>query len=194
MERLYYPHILAIFFWSTLYGWLAIGLWMGSRHKPSQTTETGRRSDVLLALAVGLGLLCAIMLKGLLPDTKIYSSPALFWLALLVAWSGIILWLLSIRTLGKFFVTTIITQVDQPVIATGPYRFIRHPSYLADLLTVLGVAVALNNLPGAVLLVTAVSAAILQRIRLEENYLVKKLGEPYQQYTRHTKRLLPFIW
>jgi protein-S-isoprenylcysteine O-methyltransferase Ste14 len=31
------------------------------------------------------------------------------------------------------------------------------------------------------------------RIRVEERVLQAQLGQPYQEYMRHTKRLIPFV-
>jgi protein-S-isoprenylcysteine O-methyltransferase Ste14 len=45
-------------------------------------------------------------------------------------------------TLGRYFTCTVQTSTDQPVIATGPYRFLRHPSYTGILLLVIGAGAA----------------------------------------------------
>ncbi len=194
MQQFFIPHILAVFFWLTFFAGIAIELRSGSKHKPSQRTKTGLQNDILTVLITSFGVFLALLLKAVLPKLIIYRNPALFWLGLTIAWAGIILRLMAIKTLGKFFVMTIITQENQPVITTGPYRFIRHPSYLGGLLFITGTAIALNSLPGAILMIISSYLVILQRIRVEERYLVLKLGQPYLDYVNRTKKLFPFIW
>lgn len=44
-------------------------------------------------------------------------------------WAGLALHWWAVRTLGTHFPATIDIREDQPVIRTGPYRYVRHPSY-----------------------------------------------------------------
>src|SRR5258706_15204579 len=43
------------------------------------------------------------------------------------------------RTLGQYFTGDVRARADQPVIRTGPYRLVRHPSYTAGVFKVFGV-------------------------------------------------------
>ena len=42
-------------------------------------------------------------------------------------WPGAARW--SFETLGQYFTFTVMVSSGQPVVATGPYRLLRHPSY-----------------------------------------------------------------
>ena len=57
--------------------------------------------------------------------------------------SSLRLW--SFHTLGRYFTLTIQTSSDQPVIADGPYRLIRHPSYAGLLLIIMAVGLFIGN-------------------------------------------------
>ena len=78
-----------------------------------------------------------------------------------------------------------------PLLAAGPYRYVRHPMYAAALLLVwacvLGHWSVVNALAGAV--VTAVIAA---RIPVEEQLLRTRYPE-YEAYAARTRRLVPFL-
>ena len=194
MQQLYHPHILALFFWLTCYCWLGIEVWLELSHKPNLRTKVGQYSDALLVFAVGTGIVAALVFKGGLPSAGIYNNVTFFWLALGLAWSGVVLRLIAAKVLGKYHVMTITTQDKQPVISSGPYRYIRHPSYLGSLMTITGVAIALNSMLGSIIMTVLAMAAYLYRIKVEETYLEKNLGKTYKLYKKNTKRLIPFIW
>ena len=61
----------------------------------------------------------------------------------------------AVRTLGRWFTTVVRVAPDQQVVAGGPYRWVRHPSYLGLLLTLAGLGLMLSDwllLASAVLL------------------------------------------
>ena len=97
------------------------------------------------------------------------------------------------RTLGEYFTGDIQARKGQPVIRTGPYRLVRHPSYMGGILVHIGIGLALCNwLSLAVLTFTAV-ATYAHRVRIEERVLVETLGEPYRVYMRETRRFIPYV-
>jgi protein-S-isoprenylcysteine O-methyltransferase Ste14 len=98
----------------------------------------------------------------------------------------------AVLSLGRFFTTRVMTRADQTVVRRGPYRFVRHPSYSGALLTVLGVLLCQTNLLSLACFVLALPG-FAYRIRVEERALVSALGEPYRDYMRRTKRLVPFV-
>jgi protein-S-isoprenylcysteine O-methyltransferase Ste14 len=194
VEAILKPFIFALVFWATFFFWAIIELRSGAKHKPIKRTASGRRNDVITLLVPTFGLVLAIVFKVTLPDMDMYSSVILFGLGILLAWVGIALRLWAINTLGKYFVMTIGAQAKQPVITKGPYRLIRHPSYLGGFVSVIGVSVALNSLPGTILMTGSAALVILLRVRAEERYLLKKLGKPYATYSAITKKLIPYIF
>ena len=95
--------------------------------------------------------------------------------------------------LGRFFTYDVAIHTGQTVVETGPYRFIRHPSYTGALLAVLGVGLAIGNWAGLVVLFGLMAVAYTYRIQVEETVLTEALGESYEEYKRRTKRLIPFV-
>src|SRR5262249_50419629 len=81
---------------------------------------------------------------------------------------------------------------DQTVVQKGPYRLVRHPSYTGALLTVLGILLCQTNWLSLACFLLALPG-FAYRIRVEERALVTALGEPYRDYMRRTKRLVPSV-
>jgi protein-S-isoprenylcysteine O-methyltransferase Ste14 len=96
--------------------------------------------------------------------------------------------------LGRYFTYTVQTSSDQPVITSGPYRFVRHPSYTGLWLMMIGIGFAWANWLGLVVLAVAALGALIYRIRVEERALTSELGESYRRYAEGRKRLVPFVW
>jgi protein-S-isoprenylcysteine O-methyltransferase Ste14 len=53
-------------------------------------------------------------------------------------WLGLTIRLWAIVALGRAFRTTVEVDAGQAVVSTGPYRWVRHPSYSGLLLIVTG--------------------------------------------------------
>lgn len=96
---------------------------------------------------------------------------------------------------NKWFSSVVRIQKDreQKVVQTGPYRFVRHPGYVAGILMALSIAVALGSL-WALVPAGIVVICLVVRTYLEDVTLQKEL-EGYKEFTKKTKyRLIPGIW
>jgi protein-S-isoprenylcysteine O-methyltransferase len=116
------------------------------------------------------------------------------WLGLLLMLGAVVFRIWAARTLGRYYTRTLKVRPNQPVVRTGPYRVVRHPGYLADLVLWFGFGQAL----GSRLLTAAVSAVMWlvysRRIDAEEALLLDRLGDAYADYRQSTWRLLPPIY
>jgi len=88
--------------------------------------------------------------------------------------------------LGRFFTFRVSIQEGHRVVATGPYRFVRHPGYTESAL--------LRAMPSPADARRRPLAGILVRIRVEERALNRALGDAYVSYARGKARLIPGIW
>jgi protein-S-isoprenylcysteine O-methyltransferase Ste14 len=96
---------------------------------------------------------------------------------------------------NRFFsaVARIQTDRGQTVIDTGPYRFIRHPGYLAGIIVALLFPLMLGSW-WAIIPVFIMCILVVLRTALEDNMLINELPG-YADYARKTKyRLIPGIW
>lgn len=107
---------------------------------------------------------------------------------------GLALRLSAIRTLGRWFTSVVRVGRDQPLVRTGVYKLIRHPSYTGALLAALGVACALGSALSAGLVLLVGVPAYLYRIDAEERLLLAMRGEEYASYRNSTWRLIPFVY
>lgn len=116
-----------------------------------------------------------------------------FYFGVFLMLAGSLLRRLCWRTLGEYFTGDVKARADQPVINTGPYGWVRHPSYTAGMLIFLGVGFALGNLLCVALLFVATALSYGYRVKVEERALVQEIGEPYAEYMRTHKRFVPFV-
>jgi protein-S-isoprenylcysteine O-methyltransferase Ste14 len=74
----------------------------------------------------------------------------------------------------------------------GPYRIVRHPLYLFEIMAALAV---LASGPGAIAVASFLGFVAMQmtRARFEERLLAGAFSE-YADYARRTRRLIPFVW
>jgi methyltransferase len=90
-------------------------------------------------------------------------------LAGLAAATGLRVW--AIRTLGPSWNVTAHVPKQGHVETRGPYRYVRHPNYVAVALEFLCLPVAVGALPEAAILSAANAAVLVPRIRAEERLL-----------------------
>jgi len=119
--------------------WVALEL-RQSRHSRPEARHGDRGSRVVIGVAAVIGILLAIAARRVLPGFAIGNPVVAAWcgLGLLLAARALRQW--SFWTLGRYFTFTVQTSADQTVIATGPYRFVRHPAYSALLLAAFSIA------------------------------------------------------
>lgn len=96
---------------------------------------------------------------------------------------------------NPFFSTAIRIQPERGhrVMTHGPYRFVRHPGYLAMAISMPATALALGSLC-ALIPALSYSAVMLCRTSREDMFLKHKL-EGYSRYTGKVRyRLIPGLW
>lgn len=176
----------------TLLVWFAVEIRQGL-HRRAGATNTDRGSlNLLRALGIGAAFIAALALR--VQATSFPYSTVVMGVSILLIWTGIAVRWWSFRTLGRYFTFQVMTSQDQPVITGGPYRVVRHPSYLALLLILFGVGLSYGNWLSLAALLLLPLAGIVNRIRVEEAALASALGERYTSYAAGRKRLLPYVW
>ena len=100
----------------------------------------------------------------------------------------------AILTLGRLFKFVVVIQDGHRVVASGPYRLLRHPSYTGGLVAFLGAGIALDSWLSALAIVFIPLLAVLVRIHVEEAKLATALGPEYTRYASRTHRLVPGLW
>ena len=98
------------------------------------------------------------------------------------------------RLLGTSFTGDVQAQPDQPIVTTGAYALVRHPAYSAGILMNTGMGLALGSWGSTAVLALAAVAVYSYRIAVEERTLLAVVGEPYREFMRTRRRLIPFIY
>ncbi|MBN1647164.1 MAG: isoprenylcysteine carboxylmethyltransferase family protein [Spirochaetales bacterium] len=108
--------------------------------------------------------------------------------------AGLLIRVLSMHTLGRYYSPLLFVNNEQPLIEHGLYRLVRHPIYLGDVLFFFAVGPAVSNyLVFAVVFLPALPAYMV-RIQQEEKMMIASMGDKYSAYMKRTKKLLPFVY
>lgn len=153
---------------------------------------------ILIALRP-LGVLGMIGLVMFLIDPRLMAWSSV---PLQVAWRWVgvglgvvacclLIW--TFRNLGKNLTDTVVTRKEHALVTTGPYRWVRHPFYVA-----FGLATLANSLATAnwflFILGAAALALLIVRTRTEEAKLIERFGDDYREYMKRTGRFFPRLW
>ena len=128
-----------------------------------------------------------MLAPGLAPAAAIRPTGVAFAIGIATYLAGFAMRRWSEMTLGRYFTFTVMTSADQPVITSGPYRFVRHPGYAGVLLVVLGSGLVTGNWIGLAAWTLLVMAPLLYRIHVEEDALQTALGDRYRTYASGDK-------
>ncbi|CAB4434367.1 unnamed protein product [Rhizophagus irregularis] len=116
-----------------------------------------------------------------------------------ISWFGIFLIFLGIwlrwyaMKINKFF-TRILRIGEEFIVTEGPYRYIRHPGYLGQLLIWIGFGLSSGNYLVALIIFIAIILTYLYRIRKEEVVLLRTFGVDYLEYSTRVSKLIPYIY
>jgi protein-S-isoprenylcysteine O-methyltransferase Ste14 len=167
-----------------------------------RSQATGERLDrrqeglfILIALRlVGLVRAAGLIAYLINPAWMAWSAvplPAwLRWLGVGLGAAGGLLITWTFHTLGRNITDTVVTRKEHTLVTTGPYRWVRHPFYVA--LALLLLADSLMTANGFLLATGAlVLLLLLRRTRIEEAKLIERFGSAYQAYMRRTGRFWP---
>lgn len=116
-----------------------------------------------------------------------------------IAWLGCGITLLGLGfacwarvVLGRNWSGIVQIKQDHELIVRGPYSIVRHPIYTGLLLAFSGTVLAIGDWR-ALISLALVAVAFWRKLRLEERWLCELFGEPYRDYMRRVKALVPWI-
>jgi protein-S-isoprenylcysteine O-methyltransferase Ste14 len=125
--------------------------------------------------------------------TSAWHSPNLFhFIGFTTFLVGIAYRFWAIKSLGRYYSHIVREIAGHQIIATGPYRSIRHPAYAGMILANLGIIIFFFNWITLILFSLILIPAIILRIIIEEKTLFKI--DKYVDYAKNRPRLIPGIW
>ena len=177
---------------------------IGAYHRvKSQATgeKLDRRQEGIFILVtlrpIGLASMLGLVTYMINPAWMAWSSVALpswlRWVGVVLGITGGLLLVVTFRTLGKNLTDTVVTRAEHTLVTTGPYRWVRHPFHLATALAVVANSLVTANwflaLTGGILF-----GLLVLRTRTEEEKLIERFGEDYNEYMERTGRFLPRLF
>jgi protein-S-isoprenylcysteine O-methyltransferase Ste14 len=157
----------------------------------------GQRAPLALRLATPV-LILHWIIAGLDRGRFHWSDNVPVWLraagfvALVVGW-GLTFWAMRVN---RFFSSVVRIQSDrgQYVVTTGPYRWIRHPGYLAGAVIIVASGIALGSWLATAILIVLSLPFLLHRAISEDRVLQAELPG-YRDYAARVRwRVLPGVW
>lgn len=162
------------------------------RRREARSRDGGSYWVMHIGIAVAYGL--AFTLSRWRPfgfSTRLSTSYVLAGAVLFLMGAAIRYW--AIRELGRLFTRDVQVSEGQTIVAQGPFRWMRHPSYTGLLLEAAGIGLAVRSGFSTFVIVAIVLAAVLYRVRIEERALAEVVGPAYAAYARRVRRFVPFI-
>ena len=159
-----------------------------------------RQEDIFILVTlrpIGMASMVGLVTYMINPALMAWSSVALpnwlRWAGVVLGITGGLLLAVTFRTLGKNLTDTVVTRTAHTLVTRGPYRWVRHPFYLATALAVVANSLVTANwflaLTGGIAL-----GLLVLRTRIEEEKLIERFGEDYKEYMNRTGRFLPRLF
>ena len=168
----------------------------------SQATgeKLDRRQEGVFILAtlrpIGLVRMIAVLAYMINPPWMVWSQAELpsfvRWMGVPIGVTAAGLLIVVFRTLGTNITDTVVTRANHSLVTRGPYRWVRHPFYLAFAMAIIANSLVTAN---GYLAATGLAAfvAIVVRTSIEERNLIARFGRSYEEYMRTTGRFLPRV-
>ena len=115
-------------------------------------------------------------------------------LGIAVVLFGLYLHLRSRKELGKFLISRPAIFKDHKLITTGPYRFVRHPAYLASFIVMIGFILISKSFVSLFFAVIVCMPFGFYKINIEEGMLQKKFGKKFEKYKKQVPLIIPKIY
>jgi len=113
--------------------------------------------------------------------------------ALMAAIGGLALRTWAVLILGPLFTMHIDIQANHTVVTGGPYKIVRHPSYLGAFIMYVAMIAFLQAWFSAIAALLILPLAFLRRIHYEEKLLETEFGQDYRDYAKTVGKFIPFL-
>lgn len=172
--------------------WVAIAL--GRQRGVASRHDRGQRGILILGIVALGGLIVGPPWEYTHGSGPLPRDGLLAWVGLGLLAAGIGLQLVTFLALSGLYTSRLGIQPGHHLVTSGPYRWVRHPGYLSNLVCMVGIGFALGSLIGLALAL-AVVPLIVRRIGAEEAMLREEFDQEYQRYRQQTRwRLVPLLY
>jgi protein-S-isoprenylcysteine O-methyltransferase Ste14 len=137
-----------------------------------------------------VALILAVFQIGTLDYLDEYSLIRYIGLAVYLVFSWIQVW--SFKTLGDNYSQDIMIKKNHELITKGPFKIIRHPQYICQILLDLGATAATFGYIVGFLALIEIPIYIM-RASMEDKLLAKYFSEKFSDYKKKSGFMIPFI-
>lgn len=150
------------------------------------------KENVTLRLFILTGV---IMLVSTLTELFL-TQPKINWLLFvcgwLIAFASFIIRRRAIAALGRFWSLHVEIRENHEFVRTGPFRWLRHPTYFSMILELLSVGIIAGVSFSFLTIPLFFVPVLAYRVRLEEQALTEKFGQRYRDYQEATPAIFPY--
>src|ERR1700756_3949628 len=115
-----------------------------------------------------------------------------FWLGAALTVAGLLFAVWAREHLGRNWSRSVTIKPRHELITTGPYAVVRHPIYTGILTGFLGMAIAISQVRGFIVLVL-IFLVFWLKLRMEEKWMRSQFGETYATYAQQPAALVPSL-
>jgi protein-S-isoprenylcysteine O-methyltransferase Ste14 len=143
-------------------------------------------------------LVGVLMVAGSVTEFLLVRAARYSWLLFVLGWIAALasfrIRRSAIAALGKFWSLHVEIRENHQFVKTGPFRWIRHPTYFSMILELLSAGLILNAFLMLLIIPLVFFPVLILRVKIEEAALVEKFGDAYRHYQQITPALLPTRW
>ncbi|HTS36719.1 MAG TPA: isoprenylcysteine carboxylmethyltransferase family protein [Candidatus Solibacter sp.] len=163
-----------------------------AKDAPESKTQESRRSRAIHVTLVTVAQVLLLLPVPFWQERLVPRSAILTVTGLVIEFAFLLFAVWARRQLGRNWSGAIAIKVDQKLVRSGPYRWVRHPIYSAFSGTYLGLLLISGELHALIGMIL-VCVAYWRKIRLEEQFLSRVFGADYEDYKNSTSAVIPGI-
>jgi protein-S-isoprenylcysteine O-methyltransferase Ste14 len=165
-----------------------------TKRSQSQVLSQDRQTFYMLWGVIIISIFMAIQMMWLVPGAELPAQRGFYIFGFCIFLIGLVLRWYSVGYLTRYFRINTSADPEHSVVDSGPYRYIRHPTYTGALLAFLGLGFCFGNWLSILFLTLPIIGAFIWRVRIEEEAMLQSIGRDYRDYTRQTERLVPWVY
>jgi protein-S-isoprenylcysteine O-methyltransferase Ste14 len=156
---------------------------------PAINIDKNKKLGLKIGSLIGFGL-TLVGVFFLINYEYVFSNNSLTIIIQLLS-VGLMIWARITLGVRSFHAAANTTKGE--LITTGPFRWVRHPIYASIIIFFMASLISFPYLK-TIIGVILIFVGLLTRMLLEEKSLKKIYKEEYEIYSKHTKRIIPFIF
>lgn len=157
------------------------------KDKPKTYLQTLPLYSSMITLAV---LIISLFQLGTLEYKPEYQTIRIIGLLVYLVFSWIQIW--ATKTLSDNYSQDIVIKKDHKLVTSGPFKVVRHPQYLSQVMVDLGGAFATLSFILAPLAMIQIPIMFLRSV-FEDKLLEKHFGDNFKAYKKKSGMIFPFI-